>query len=1215
MNQPAYKPMTYQELERQLGIDNASDFKAFLKLLNELEDEGTLLRTDSGAYGLPQHLNLLKGRLQAHAKGFGFLIPEDKTHADVYIGANDLGTAMNGDILLVKVTERTPGGGRMEGEVVQIVERAVSQLVGTFESHETFGFVTPDDKRINRDIFVPQGSFGGAVTGMKVVARITNYPEGRAAAQGEIVEVLGHKNDPGVDILSIIRKHQLPESFPDDVMEEAEAAPDAITEEEIVSQGRRDLRGKTVVTIDGEDAKDLDDAVQVERLPNGNYLLGVHIADVSYYVRDKSALDQEAYRRGTSVYLTDRVIPMLPHRLSNGICSLHPQVDRLTMSCEMEFDASTMKRVRHDIFTSVIRTKERMSYTNVRKILAPDEAEEDVVSTNALMEESHRRAQRDASEDIRHAGSDEEAEVDESLRGNAERLPEGGMGLIIEGGDAGIPEEEETDEHSADYLEDEEDAAELLQAEKLPPGGMGLIIETSDAGPLPEDSEFASDEDGHVPDDGQAAAGHSAALDKSGPGPQHPWLSETPEPTRNRNRNRKGEVVRSSPEDFDQLDAFAAGEASVPQESEEDRAAREAAERQERAERREEKARLMERYADLVPMFHLMEELAMKLRRQRMKRGAVDFDFQESKIIVDDEGKPIDIVKRERSVAEMIIEEFMLAANETVAEHFYWLKVPFLYRVHENPDNEKLMTFITIASNFGYAIKGKGNAVHPKALQSLLEEIKGTKEQTILSTMMLRSMKQARYDAQSLGHYGLAAEFYSHFTSPIRRYPDLVIHRVIREVLESGGTLSESRLETLTARMPEIAQQSSERERAAVDAERDTDQLKKCEFMLDKVGEEFTGIISSVTGFGIFVELPNTVEGLIRLSDLSDDYYHFDDQKMVLIGERTSNMYRIGDEVKVRVERVNMDDHTIDFAMVESGNRAGAQQGGARGNRNRGGRGRRGKEGAAPRGGSDNSAAARAGAGGKTAERSAAAPAAPAGGGRGQAAKRGGGAPAGARGQGAAAARGPRGGGRGRRDSGFGPNGWRGSMPEDIPNVRDDNPWSVREGGKTESSKRMDMWGLPVPPSSMGNRAGGRPGAGAPGSGKGRGPAAGGEGSPRGGSRPPKSGRGPSISAVPQETAAAPQDSTSAGNRQRRKKRKGGSTAPSIRQVTDVDIQEIFADFDRNEGDSAAAPAAAEGGPSKRSRSRRKKNKGGAGAPPVSGGDAGANQGGSTPEA
>lgn len=858
MKEQAYKPMTYQELEQAFAIEGADNFKTFLKLLNGLEEAGLIYRTRNDRYGVPERMNLVRGRVQAHAKGFAFLIPDEKEHPDVYLHANDLKSAMNGDIVLVRVTSQSEGGGRLEGEVVRVVSRAVTQLVGTFEHHETFGFVIPDDKRINRDLFIPQESMNGAVTGQKVVARIVTYPEGRSAATGEIIEILGHKDDPGVDILSIIRKHQLPEGFPDEVMAEAEAAPDRITEEEIAQQGRRDLRDQTIVTIDGEDAKDLDDAVNVERLPSGNYKLGVHIADVGYYVRENSALDQEAYRRGTSVYLVDRVIPMLPHRLSNGICSLNPQVDRLTLSCEMEFDADTLKVVSHDVFTSVIRTTERMTYANVRRILVDDDAE------------------------------------------------------------------------------------------------------------------------------------------------------------------------------------------------------------------------LKERYAGLVDMFKTMEELAMRLRKKRMKRGAIDFDFQESKIIVDEEGKPVDIVKRERSIAEMIIEEFMLAANETVAEHFHWLRVPFLYRIHENPNEEKLLHFVQFAANFGYTVKGKGNKVHPRALQDLLEQIKDTKEETVISTMMLRSMKQAKYDADSLGHFGLAAEFYSHFTSPIRRYPDLVIHRIIREVLEGGGALTEQRHEFLTARMPEVALHSSERERVAVEAERDTEQLKKCEFMLDKVGDEFNGIISSVTSFGMFVELENTVEGLIRLSDLTDDYYHFHEAHMALIGERTSKIYRIGDEVKVRVERVNMAEHTIDFGMVDmkprkaggfipgGGSGGGGRKAGRGGEREREGGGKRRKRGSAAAGSAAAGVAREAAAAVPAAE--AAVPAAAPGRRRKGAGAAAGGAPAAGGRAGSA-----RSGGGGRHGGGRG--GRRGGM---IDTAAPDIAGGVASGPRLPKAKggiRTDMWGLPV--SGTGNFDGG----------------------------------------------------------------------------------------------------------------------------------------------
>jgi len=703
MREKAYKPMTLQELEKHFEITGAAEFKEFVKLLNDLEQRGEILRTRSGdRYGVPERMNLLRGRLQTHPKGFGFLIPDDREHPDVYIHANDMLSAMNGDTVLVRITSKSAAGGRLEGEVVRILTRANTELVGTFESYESYGFVIVDDKRIVKDIFVPKEAMNGAVDGQKVVVRIVKYPEGRALAQGEIIEILGHKNDPGVDILSIIRKHRLPEAFPPDVMEEALQVPDTITEEDL--KGRRDLRGLRIVTIDGEDAKDLDDAVHVERLPNGGYRLGVHIADVGYYVKENSKLDQEAYNRGCSVYLVDRVIPMLPHRLSNGICSLNPKVDRLTLSCVMEFDDKA-RLVNHDIFPSVIRTVERMTYTNVRKILTEDD-------------------------------------------------------------------------------------------------------------------------------------------------PDH--------------------------------------------------------------------EQVVERYKDLVDDFRLMEELAMKLRAARMQRGAIDFDFPETKIYVDENGKPLQIVKKERSVAEQIIEEFMLAANETVAEHFFWLKVPFLYRIHEDPDSEKMMHFMQFISNLGYVVRGKGNRIHPRALQTLLEEIKDTREETVISTMMLRSMKQAKYDSESRGHFGLATEFYTHFTSPIRRYPDLVIHRIIREVLEGGGQLSEAREEYLAGRMQEIADHSSERERIAVEAERDTEALKKAEFMLDKIGEEFDGIISGVTSFGMFVELDNTVEGLIRLSYLTDDYYHFHEMHMALIGERTSKVYRIGDAVRVRVARVNMDEHTVEFDLVEA---------------------------------------------------------------------------------------------------------------------------------------------------------------------------------------------------------------------------------------------------------------------------------------------------------
>jgi ribonuclease R len=695
MREQAYHPMTVTELEEAFGLADSEAFKELVKTLNALEERGEIVRTRTNRYGVPEKMNLVRGRLQSHPKGFGFVIPDTPGADDIYVHANDMNGAMHGDTVLVRVEKET-GGNRLEGRIIRVVERGVTEVVGTFKDETYYAYVIPDEKRIGKDIFIPKTAYNGAVDGHKVVVRIVRYPEGRVNPEGEVIEILGHKNDPGVDILSIIRKFGLPEAFPADVLAEAEAVPDEISEEEI--KDRRDLRDRMMVTIDGADAKDLDDAVSLEKLPNGNYLLGVHIADVSYYVREHSALDQEAYRRGTSVYLVDRVIPMLPHRLSNGICSLNPKVDRLTITCDMELDAEA-NLVTYDIYLSVIRTNERMTYTDVRKIL------------------------------------------------------------------------EENDEA------------------------------------------------------------------------------------------------------------------------------------------------LMERYNELVPMFRLMEELARKLRAKRMRRGAIDFDFREAKIYVNEEGTPTEIGFRTRSIAESIIEEFMLAANETVAEHFHWMKQPFMYRVHEEPNPEKLMAFMEFVTNFGYSVRGKGNSVHPRALQQLLEEVKGTPEEVIISTVMLRSMKQARYDAESLGHYGLATDFYTHFTSPIRRYPDLIVHRRIHEWLENGE-LSEKRLAYWAEQMPIIAEHASQRERIAVDAERETDDLKKAEYMLERIGEEFEGVISGVTSFGIFVELPNTIEGLVHISYLTDDYYHYHEKAYALIGERTGKQFRIGDVVQVRVSNVNVDERAIDFEIV-----------------------------------------------------------------------------------------------------------------------------------------------------------------------------------------------------------------------------------------------------------------------------------------------------------
>ncbi|MBU0905407.1 MAG: ribonuclease R [Firmicutes bacterium] len=703
MREEEYRPLTVQEIESQFGFEDADEFKELVKTLVKLEEKGYVIRSKSNRYGVPERMNLLRGKFIGHARGFGFVAPEEEGMDDIFIPPTEVNGAMNGDIVLVRVSSAS-SGDRREGSITKIAERGISKVVGQFQDNKGFGFVLPDDKKISMDIFIAKEDTLGAIDGHKVVVEITGWPEGRKSATGMVTQILGHKNDPGVDILSIIHKHGIEVDFPQSVIDHANSVPEQIAESDI--EGRRDLRDEVIVTIDGADAKDLDDAVTVTKNADGTYKLGVHIADVSHYVTEGSAMDTEAYDRATSVYLTDRVIPMLPHRLSNGICSLNPQVDRLTLSCEMTIDGSG-KVIAHEIFQSVIKTKERMTYTDVYKIID---------------------------------------EKDEALR---------------------------------------------------------------------------------------------------------------------------------------------------------------------------------ERYSDLVPMFELMAELAEILRTKRADRGAIDFDFKESKVLVDNEGWPSDVVIRERTVAERLIEEFMLAANETVAEHFHWMEVPFIYRIHEDPKPEKLQRFFEFITNFGIVVKGSGNDIHPRALQEIVESIEGMPEEPVISTMMLRSMQQAKYYAESLGHFGLSTEFYTHFTSPIRRYPDLIVHRLIRTYLINGD-VSKPTLAHWDAVMDEIADHTSGRERRAVDAERDTDSLKKAQYMADKIGEEFEGIVSSVTNFGLFVELPNTIEGLVHVSNMTDDYYRFDDRQMMMIGERSGKQFRIGDEVEVRVTSVKPEESAIDFeivGMVKSFNR------------------------------------------------------------------------------------------------------------------------------------------------------------------------------------------------------------------------------------------------------------------------------------------------------
>jgi ribonuclease R len=693
MKEQAYKPMNLKELAKVFNI-KSDDIEDFKKVLDYMEKDGLVVKTRTEHYGVPEKMGLLVGKVQGHQRGYAFLIPEDDRE-DVFIPASGLNGAMNGDKVVVKVFKEIKEGKRSEGEVIRILDRVNKTVIGSFEDSKNFGFVVPDEKRIYQDIYIPKGNTMGAHSGDIVIAEITKWPEKRRSPEGKIVEILGKKGEKGIDILTIIKKYNLPEEFPEKVQKYTENIPDEIKEEEY--NNRVDLRDKKIITIDGEDAKDLDDAISIEKLPNGNFYLGVHIADVSHYVKEKNPLDKEALKRGTSVYLVDRVIPMLPKKLSNGICSLNPKVDRLTLSCFMEID-KTGKVLNHKVVESVINSSERMTYTDVNKIL----------------------------------------------------------------------------------------------------------------------------------------------------------------------------------KDNDQ--------------------------------------QLIKKYDYLMENFKLMEELCKILYKKRINRGAIDFDFEECKIILDEEGKPAEIKPYEREIGNRIIEEFMLVCNETIAEYMFWANIPFVYRIHEEPDSEKLQHFNEFVYNLGYSIK-YSKEIHPKALQEVVEKVKGKKEETVINTLLLRSLKQAKYSPECVGHFGLAARYYCHFTSPIRRYPDLIIHRIIKEYIK--GRTTEKRIKKLEGEVAYASVQSSEMERLAEEAEREVDDLKKAEYMSERIGEVYDGIISSVTAFGLFVELPNTVEGLVHISTLLDDYYVYDERGLRLIGEKTKKIYRLGDEVKIKVDKVDLDSYEVYFALIE----------------------------------------------------------------------------------------------------------------------------------------------------------------------------------------------------------------------------------------------------------------------------------------------------------
>ena len=686
-----YVPMKLKELSMLLQVpkDQKGELKA---VMDSLEKEGRVHVTQKGKY-IKGEAKQLRGMFQANARGFGFVTVEGESE-DIFISEDDMNGAMQGDEVEVVIT-KAPEGKRREGKITKIVQRGIQRIVGYYQSRKNFGFVVPDNERFLQDIFVPAERSKGAVTGHKVVVELTSYGENGKKPEGKIVEILGHVTDPGVDILSIVKGYDLPTEFPEKVLNQAERVAKAVTTADMA--GRKDVRSWQTVTIDGEDAKDLDDAITLTK-EGDRYILGVHIADVTNYVQENSALDREALKRGTSVYLADRVVPMLPERLSNGICSLNQGEDRLALSCLMDINEKG-KVVSHQIAETVINVNERMCYTDVKNIL------------------------------------------------------------------------EDTDE----------------EAKK--------------------------------------------------------------------------------------------------------------------------------RYDALIPMFFMMKELSGILRNSRHHRGSIDFDFPESKIILNAAGKAIDVKPYEANVATKIIEDFMLMANETVAQEYCTEEIPFVYRTHDNPDPEKVESLLTLLHNQGVKIQKAKEEITPKEIQQIIESIEGLPNEAMISRLVLRSMKQAKYTTECSGHFGLAAKYYCHFTSPIRRYPDLQIHRIIKDNLR-GRLMREGRTEHYAEILDEVARQSSVCERRADEAERESDKLKKAEYMSYHLGEEFEGIISGVTGWGLYVELPNTVEGLVHVNTLRDDYYVFDQESYELRGEMTKKVYKLGDKVRVRVAEADKMLKTVDFELV-----------------------------------------------------------------------------------------------------------------------------------------------------------------------------------------------------------------------------------------------------------------------------------------------------------
>jgi len=687
-----YTPMKAKEIALLLGVPK-NDYNDFLNILKQLEDEYKIRKNRKNRYILVEE-KYYEGYYRKNQKGFGFVKIDEE---EVYISKDNSLNALNEDKVLIQIIKEKTKEQSSEGKIVKILKHEKDTVVGIFQKSQNFGFVIPDDKKFGTDIYISKKNFGKARNNHKVLVKITKYPKDGKNAEGEIVEVLGNVNEAGVDMLSLIKEHKLPAKFPEQVVEEAKKCGNEIDTKDI--KNRVDLRDKIIFTIDGEDAKDLDDAVKVEKLENGNYKLDVHIADVSYYVKEDSLLDREALIRGTSIYMLGRVIPMLPRELSNGICSLNAGEDRFTLSCSMEID-SKGKVISGEIYKGIINVTERMNYTDVQKILD---------------------------------GTDE---------------------------------------------------------------------------------------------------------------------------------------------------------------------------------------KVLQKYSKYIQEFKNMEELANILKTRRLENGYLNLDIPESKIDLDIDGYVTNISRYETTFAHEIIEQFMLTANETVAEKFFWLDAPFIYRVHEKPDIEKVQELNRLLWNFGLNIKANKDNIYPKEFSKVLEEIKGKEEEKVISTLILRTLKVARYEAENQGHFGIASKFYCHFTSPIRRYPDLFIHRIISKYLEDNYVVDDDFIEKYKKEAEDRANQSSEREKVATLVEREAEDIKKAEYMESRIGEEYEGIVSSITPFGMFVELPNTVEGLIRFENIGNEYFIYDEEKKRLIGEHSNTVYKIGDKVNIRVISANKLLSQVDFEII-----------------------------------------------------------------------------------------------------------------------------------------------------------------------------------------------------------------------------------------------------------------------------------------------------------